>query len=378
MVRRLALMAICLAVVAPTAPLASGTATAVTPAHTAIVGPQTVVTGKVQHNGTASTAAQVLVRVWPANKVLADLPDDGSVDVPVKYMGSVGSDGTFAIPLDVASLSAAYVEPEGNVALELVATTGSVQASWNFSARFTADKGWLAASSSDDGKDVRPNVVLDLGTSASATDRDGKTLLETSAKSPVWGPDQAGCAPVRPGGWLYGQNEYFARVMGSPKAPASMTQSRGIDHQLGIGIKSPQGTWSASGTASTSLELSATTPQTQASRWEWNKINYRDFYNNCYIYQRRPVSVYSLHTAFTLFTRPEYSYCAPLSAGATYRKYTGRNTSFSTGMDIGPINVTAQAGWNSQMTIEWKAKQSTRICGNTSQGPGASPEAQTK
>lgn len=30
------------------------------------------------------------------------------------------------------------------------------------------------------------------------------------------------------------------------------------------------------------------------------------------------------------------------------------------------------------MTIEWKAKQSTKICGNTAQGPGASPEAQTK
>ncbi len=335
-----------------------------------------VAVGSVNQNGIQAHGARVMLRVWPSTKTLSALPAGGSIDVPVLHVGTVDADGAFQLPVDPRTISSHYQEPDGTVSFELSVTDGSKEARRVFSAVSGADGLWFAATA-DGLRDQKIEMGFDFGKSPSFKDRTGSVALALDNKSPLWddwGPD-APCLPVRAGTWHYGRPEYFARVFGSADAPATITQTYNVDHELGVGMKDFGGHWTMGGTTKISLGASATSPATATSRMAYNKINYRDFYNNCYVYERRPQSVHSLMSDFPITSRPEWNNCT-YYAGGTYSKTSGKNVTYSQGMNLGQVFVSAQSGWYSETKLTWTVLRPEYLCGNSPLGWVGSSEAQ--
>lgn len=108
-----------------------------------------------------------------------------------------------------------------------------------------------------------------------------------------------------------------------------------------------------------------------------NKINYRDYVlYNCSGYKtgvaRRPVSVNALHTSFTWLGHVSYNsstsgQCSTYSSG-TYTKNRGTNLTYSTGVNLSTINVSANARFDSGFSVTWNVTSRTRLCGSSSLG----------
>ncbi|MFC0625878.1 hypothetical protein [Kribbella deserti] len=267
---------------------------------------QVVARGTVQQNGLSAQNARVLVKVWPNNEVLAKAPDGVDLDVPVVYLDSVDSNGSFAATVDPRTLSKAHVASDGIVHFEIQVTDGESEATWNFSSKYEAANGWGAALAGGD--DIAEDQLhFDLGSKPRVTDRNGPQALPVAPMSKAWAGPDAPCVSPRPGAWHYAQGEFFARVFGTPDAPATVSQKYGVDHELGVGLKDTvNGSWSASGTSTTSLNASGERGDWVGSVAAWNKVNYRDFYNNCGLYARRPISVSALLTGFTATPKPNW------------------------------------------------------------------------
>jgi hypothetical protein len=110
----------------------------------------------------------------------------------------------------------------------------------------------------------------------------------------------------------------------------------------------------------------------------YNKINYRDYYNSCYVsFWRKPLSVNALLTSFTYAPHVSWRTCSTYTAG-TYSKTSGKNSTYSVGMDIGPANVSAQSGWDSLTEIAWTVKSRTKICGSSTAGWVSSGQAEAR
>jgi hypothetical protein len=63
-----------------------------------------------------------------------------------------------------------------------------------------------------------------------------------------------------------------------------------------------------------------------------------------------------------------------MSTSQTVQKHKGKNVTFSGGVDIGLINVSAQAGWTDATEVIWDVTAKSSVCGSTAVGWVESPE----
>lgn len=50
-------------------------------------------------------------------------------------------------------------------------------------------------------------------------------------------------------------------------------------------------------------------------------------------------------------------------------KSSGKNTTISKGVDVGPVSVSAQSGWNRATKVVYKVKKKTKYCWSSPEGP---------
>jgi hypothetical protein len=108
-----------------------------------------------------------------------------------------------------------------------------------------------------------------------------------------------------------------------------------------------------------------------------NKVNVRDFRLVCPLGptgdgRRRPVSNYMFldgslqhgisHTYY-------FSSCGQLNAGQRFKTTTAHQTTIHHGFDIGPINVSAQAGFGKSVNLSFIATKRGFVCGSNQAGP---------
>jgi hypothetical protein len=165
------------------------------------------------------------------------------------------------------------------------------------------------------------------------------------------------------GQMVYGRPESFLHALAWSGAKATVHQEEGNDHTLGVGFKASNGAWSAHGTKTINMAASADRGGA-VDAWAWNKVNYRDYLNSCArTVERRPHSVHSLLVNWTRAYHPKYKTCTRYTGG-TYTKSRGTNATYSAGTDIGPINVSAQSGWDRNTSITWTVTKPTKLCGS--------------
>ncbi|MBB1243907.1 hypothetical protein GL263_10105 [Streptomyces durbertensis] len=343
------------------------------------------------------------------------MKDGETVDTKVVSRGTADGAGRFALSLDEQILGDDHITSDGQVDIELRVNDGQEQVSWNFTVNHESGRqgdAWenpriamAAADRAPAGKSAT-HLNIDLGKNASVTEEgnepetwvgeNGEPLapaaaakaarVETtavpsakSAKGAASGEVGALCTWRPTDTWYRNRKERFVTVVGSSRAPVTLTQEVGNSHTLGIGIKGAASrTWSQSGTASRSFGASSEDTRKGAYKWH-NRVNYRQYRGTgCSIvgdsYQIRPVGYYALGTDPATVKRPKWTSCTPYSSG-TRTKTSGRNATFSTGVDTPHVSLSAQSGWSKSTKMSWKISGKVKLCGNTKNGWASSPQA---
>lgn len=110
----------------------------------------------------------------------------------------------------------------------------------------------------------------------------------------------------------------------------------------------------------------------------YNRVNYRDYTYSCLegtTTERRPDSMFALLTDNGYAGHPAWTTCQSYSPGL-FTRNAGTNDTYAAGVNVGPISVSAQAGWSSDVSLAWYLHAPSRYCGSTPKGPVASPRAE--
>ena len=382
-------------------------------------------TGSVVRDG-RGIAADIVVVAWPHQDFLAALPE-GEV-VPLVTVAAVRSrpSGSYSVPIDPTSLPPDYLNSDGQLDLEIAVADSTSQMVWHTSARASRNqqggRSWIDTRGSQrvgaaDVAAATPMLTFDLGTGLvrdaaapleTIVDTDFRPLTELAARqasSTAVTPRQlaldtsveAGrtalasnsvvpmsnvgpiCSTYKRG-LIYGNTEYFTHVQGASFANVRVTQGYDSTHTLGVGVNSGAG-WAASGSATIKLGASGTTPGYTDARRIANKVNYREYDNDCTtrpVDSIRPESVHTILSAATYTTRRTYSYaCVTYAAGQTFTKTRGTNLTVSNGVSTPYLTLNAQSGHNtlSSSTYTWTGRG--RLCASSSVGTVTAPAVGT-
>ena len=174
--------------------------------------------------------------------------------------------------------------------------------------------------------------------------------------------------------------EHFLNVFAWSGGKGSVTESSGVNHTLGVGAKvAGSGSWSASGTNTESFSSSAGQNGVVDSS-VWNRVNYRDYGNTCSVMTyRRPVGYYVLlSNDWAQVAHQRFSgACSTRLAGSFWDTSSAQNRTYGTGMDIGPISVSAQSGYTGSMKLAFNFTKKSVLCGNSGSGLLSSSELET-
>jgi hypothetical protein len=357
----------------------------------------TIATGSVLNRGIAVSGAQVTGEIWPNAATLAALPDDATVPTLTLAPTTTGSNGSYKLYMNPASVPATYKEADGAISVETVATLadGSTM-TWNNSVKYntlssayqlTTTGANVAGSSTNSQLDVGSGLAFDSGDSAADYDN-GTTAVTDSVSDPAIGT----CTPfwVATSSTLKMQPEHFMNVDAWKGAPGVAIENENSSHTIGIGV-SADGKFDdlkAGGKLSISLNDGSGDGDTAANLVNtavYNAVNLRDFKLECagHVFkgERRAVSVGDFldRDFFHTFTHTYYySSCSKKGVGDEAHTTTAHQVTFSGGMDIGPINVSAQSGYSSDTKISFTWNKVGYFCGNSDYGPLRSSQVSTQ
>jgi hypothetical protein len=356
-----------------------------------------VASGTVQDNGAAMAGATVTAVIWPNAATLDALPD--GAEVPTLTVGSTqtASNGTYVIH-DPSVIGASYKEADGATSVETDVTTADGRTmTWDDSITFSATSGGyvlpagggLTASSSNSQLDFGTGLAYDAADPGTTYDAGSGTVQDAVDASD---PDIGTCIPfwVATSHRLNMQPEHFMNVDAWSGAPGTAEQSENASHTLGVGV-SADGKFDdikVGGKMSLSLNDGTGGGDTAANLVNeavYNAVNLRDFDYECagHVFkgERKTVSVgdfldrdffHSIsHTYY-------YSSCSKKGVGDHAFTSSAHQVTYGGGLDIGPINVSAQSGFSSATKITFVFNKVGYFCGSSNLGPLQSAQVSTQ
>ncbi|GAA2105433.1 hypothetical protein [Actinomadura alba] len=385
--RYLMIPAACVPLTIAGLPTGAWSASTAADAPTAATATGTLASGMVANDGTAIGHASVVAVAWPRPEVLATAAKGATFTLPVVARTKTDAAGRFTLRLDETSLPARFRGTGGQVDIEMIAADSVREVHW----RQTVTPSGAANVQSVAGPSgtVPASFTFDLGRrpsvlEGSAAGSGTNTLAAAHADSGGAAKSYATAAARRPCGSPLsvtmgprhnGLREKFMKVLAWSGAKATVEQTTSSTHQLGVGAKYSGENWSASGKVSvqTRIEGGASTDNV-ADAYVWNKVNYRDIIVKCIApsggwtrTDRTPTGFNDLNADFTRAPHTNLRFCATKLPGK-YWKTRGRNTTFETGVDMGPISVSAQAGFDSNTKLQYVVTRKSKLCGNSSAG----------
>lgn len=359
---------------------------------------EVAIKGQLNKNGVGQSGA-VFLKVLPTFKEITKYAPGQSVPRIYSAYQAVDSSGNFELRIDRSTLPQKYMAQDGQVDVELTASDGSSDIIWFTSLRAPTKRGaHFAALASDDGSVA--TVTVDFGkstvndgsltpeslvssdgvTPASAPDLEAVGGTAMSAHSgPAFNAAQASLsdapsgssrataavpAEICQGSWgstYQNSSERWANIYGV-LAPWNVTLSNGNSHTLGIAYKGGQ-----SGTLTISASTSSSTTAAQATLY--NTVQYRPWYDSCYPNEWwKPYAVVTLMSSYSQIAIVNYPYCTAVAANVTYTKNTSSNLTFSGGVSIKGVGLTAKSGWDSAVRMSMAPTRNGYVCGNSSVG----------
>lgn len=368
--------------------------------------------GSVLDNGEPVSGADVVLRVWPNDRFLDSLSPGETFTPYVLGHVRTGSDGTFALDVDPSTIPVEFVGENDRLDVEVMAASARREIRWNYTALPSAVDspagGDLTLAVAEEGAAQSvAHTYLDLGRGAAWDSAHDPAAWLTSEGRRPYGPERRfeaasvativrtaelqHAAAVADGDvttldrcvvvardTYYNRPERFITVYAWSGAKGRVVQSSGNDHTLGIGFRTPSGSWSSSGSSTRSFNASASQSGLVDVAVR-NGVNYQDFTNTCGGTYRRPIGYYDLISGTSAVASRQFGgSCAPKDPGYTFKTSSAENVTYGTGTDIGPINVMAQAGYDNGVDLEFPVFQyKTFLCGNSSAGLLASSQLST-
>jgi len=147
-------------------------------------------------------------------------------------------------------------------------------------------------------------------------------------------------------------------------------------HTLGVEYTyAGKGGWGADGTGSiTDSSTNMVSETFSHPETIYNRVNYRQYFYECPLTtERRPYSFYDLLTDDGAPAPMTWlSNCTPHRAGTEWTTGSATSATVSGGVTLGPLNVSAQAGFGTSVELAFHFNRAGEICGNNSQGPAHS------
>jgi hypothetical protein len=371
--------------------------------------------GQIISNNVTTNGATVYVEAWPNQTYLTSLADGATVPT-YPLVNRWTADGRFTVYVDYAVLPAQYRDSDGNVELQIRATDGVKDIDWGTSVHARADGTIATSSAASSGFNGVDSVQLDIDrATATLGSGGGAAMSSDNGLDMPAAPEPAGVSATTPAFWasagssaaaassastesvaspqgiscltytkstLFGLRENFAVAYGWSGAKVTVDFDSGSSHTMG-GALLVGGKWSANSTKSVTYGAGATAANIVDAR-VMNRVNYRDYGNTCSASTttwRKPLSV-AAPLPSAEFTRiAHYNYtakCNSYGPGATAWKQSTKNGTFGTGIDLGPLAVSAQSGWNSATKMQYVVSSVSALCGSTAYGWASSPHSSAR
>lgn len=323
-----------------------------------------------------ATGAKVFVQAWPAPSVLQGLSKGSRV--PMLDLGTVTVDnnGEFSVQ-PVKEISTRYLD-HGSVALEIVVTQGAKLASWTASATTRGGNIWSEKADLLIDLGLQPGVE-DLNDPPSSWDWGGKapqltrrglipTSLSKVTPAQALAPLSGGCYTTDTGVRTDPNEHYMNAYALFSHATITVSESTNSTHHLGIGYQDSYKHWSQNGSiAFTEVRSGSGTYSGLYDDMVYNKVHYEDYFTTapCSYTKRRPIATDAFFSQFQYQGHPQWTHCQLYYHG-TYVKAQGTDVTFSGGVGLGPIAVSAQSGWNTSTSEEFDVidGQPAELCGS--------------
>jgi len=333
-----------------------------------------------------SGQARVAVVAWPNGKTLDSLKNGARV--PLVQVGSATSNstGAFNVNMNMASLGSRLKETDGSVHVEVDVSTPTKSSTWNvaipkaqIAARPTSVPLPAYAFDLTRGTVSGPGVTAETARLAVVPDPSLVSRMETSARrstspsppSPSPSGTESPCNEYARAK-VPDRQEHFLNVYTWAGVKAVVTETHGSQHSVGVGVSRSGSSWSASGSVTQTWSDSNTvTAPFTSSRSVGNAINYRKFQLIC---QKQNNGWKVLPTGLdalmpSTFTRqpiasPKFKHCQPYRKGQTYTIDHQDNATYSGGVTLGFVNLSAHAAMTRQTSETFSMSKNSFICGN--------------
>ncbi|MEJ1092252.1 hypothetical protein [Microbacterium istanbulense] len=321
-------------------------------------------------NGVSLDGATVQISAWPSNEVLAALNEGDPVPMTPVGVGTTGRDGRFSVPVDTA-LAARKVQADGAVNYQALVygPDGSLISDHSFA---QAENQLQAG--------VRS---IDIEASVSSQEFKAQAAAAKRSSSPSIAAAVLACGPID-GGVAGNYWVQVGRVGSSATSgfSASFSYSSSQSSTLGVAVKTPSGSWGASGSVSVNRASSTSTtwPALTGSggRAFKTQFQYKIIKTVCTGVGEQSRSLRAVaHVGGTSTSTASVSasYCTSYVSGSTFTRSSSTAQTISGGADVSAyvgFDLSAKTGYSttSKVTIKFTAAKS--LCG--SQGyPGATP-----
>lgn len=352
--------------VAATLALAAGLAAGPVPVAGAQPEPGTATAAPVLIQGRVSAPASVEVlleaRIWPNQQRLDQLEAGQAVPFePVEDVEVFGDQ--YLLRLDPAALPADYVGESG-VDLEVSAWTDDGVGDDEFDAytqTLQMHHGvWVPAQLVDTGE-AAP-VTMDLQLAGATT---APASLAATAMEPICSVSRTTTA--------YQKRATVGAVMPSANAMTGrLTYTSGASHALGTAYQSAVGTVDAGATITRESSSSHSFApdfigRRHTARTDWR---YREYKNTC---TQRVHARPEAHTGGYYRPdrgKPSFRYCKGYPAG-TWTRNQAEAFTFGAGVTLWGLGVNTQAGYTSDVTLQYRLNSSGNLCGSNAYPPMA-------
>jgi hypothetical protein len=352
---------------------------------------QVAVAGTITRSGDP-VDAEILLVAWPEAAVLDKLAVGEVVPMTTLAVGQTAPNGDYSIPLDFDSVPADYIDDSGQVDVDLRVADATSEVQWSISLVKESAVGSWATAADDTGAVPSISVDLDSGhvkdsslevdtmvdaefepvpadaavaqTTASVEDRTASFDRQAAAHGlraatqldPICDTVRSGTTHVELESWALSQGTTNVEVTGK--------QSNSLTHTMGVAVKGSSG-WKMSGTLAKTTTAGGVDGPYKGAYYLTNKVRYRDYKNSCTgnTNSSRPEALTDIFSTKRTATRKNWTTCESKSSG-TYTKETERNATISGAIDLHGTELTAQAGWSSKATLDFKFTGPARICGS--------------
>jgi hypothetical protein len=169
-----------------------------------------------------------------------------------------------------------------------------------------------------------------------------------------------------------GREETYMGVYAWSGALATVAQSAGADHTLGVGAEGGRGRWSSSGSLTLSVkEGNSHTVSRVSDAWAIGTVNYGVAASSCD--GRRNLVPLSLGDPLKRFARAYHpvlrASCVTLYGhSSTWVKDEARNVKVAAAVGLPGFTASAQSGYDTRSKLSFEPTRLTKLCGDSASG----------